>query len=404
MQDNKFTEFDSQIRMMMEDASEVAPVSSWSAINKKLKQKRAAVVWRRVGIGAALAALGLAVVLPLSIVKDSAGPEQLRAKLEEEPVGIIPSAEKTVSQFIAEASTPQAEGKVPQVYELRGFEEEQVEAQAPLMEEVQAPQEEEVQIPQKEEVKEQTSIGAKEEKVVVEERETMVAKADPFLQMEREDALAEMRKSNRTSLDIKGMLSSNDDIKKPVFLGKYGSPASFKTSSGKARVYENSDVSYDIPVSVGLGVKFALSEKVSLGTGISYTRLGRSFGGFFDSVPADKIVHSVQYVGIPVNIYYDVIKLDAFEFYCFAGGEAEKNIINRYRVGSGKEAQTYNDKTKGLQWSVAGGIGLEYHLAEKLGIYFDPSARYFFDCDQPISSRTKKPFQFSFEAGFRFDL
>jgi hypothetical protein len=62
------------------------------------------------------------------------------------------------------------------------------------------------------------------------------------------------------------------------------------------------------------------------------------------------------------------------------------------------------DKAGGFQFSAALGVGIEFKLSDKLGLYLDPSVRYYFHGNQPKSIRTDKPFMFTFDAGLRFDL
>ena len=58
----------------------------------------------------------------------------------------------------------------------------------------------------------------------------------------------------------------------------------------------------------------------------------------------------------------------------------------------------------GIQLSAAGGLGLEFLIGKHFGLYLDPSARYYFDCGQPSSIRTKHPFMLNYEVGVRFNL
>ena len=59
----------------------------------------------------------------------------------------------------------------------------------------------------------------------------------------------------------------------------------------------------------GLGVRFPLSPKVSIGTGIQYSMLSRSFRGIYtpveNGIPGPAITSDINnfqhYIGIPVN-------------------------------------------------------------------------------------------------------
>ena len=54
--------------------------------------------------------------------------------------------------------------------------------------------------------------------------------------------------------------------------------------------------------------------------------------------------------------------------------------------------------------SVNLGIGVEFLLGDYLGLYIDPSLRYYFDNGQPKSIRTDQPLMLGFEMGLRVKL
>ena len=89
-------------------------------------------------------------------------------------------------------------------------------------------------------------------------------------------------------------------------------------------------------------------------------------------------------------------------FYTYAGGTAEKCLADKYHVMSGNII--HKEQVGGMQLSAAFGLGAEFALTQHLGLYFDPSLRYYFDCDQPKSIRTAQPLTFGVEAGLRFKL
>ena len=57
-----------------------------------------------------------------------------------------------------------------------------------------------------------------------------------------------------------------------------------------------------------------------------------------------------------------------------------------------------------LQYSVGGGLGIEFSLSRALGLYIDPGIRYYLPSDQPKSIRTDKPLMVNFDAGLRFNF
>ena len=145
-----------------------------------------------------------------------------------------------------------------------------------------------------------------------------------------------------------------------------------------------------------------MTPRLSIGTGIDYTLLSRTFAGSYADVPGS-VHHTLRYVGIPVRLYYDIISSGRIRFYVFGGGEAEYCIGNTYKLYASPDiVRTY--KVDDLQFSVNAGLGAEFLLAPRIGMYLDPGANYYFNCNQPRSIRTEKPFMLNFDVGLRFNF
>lgn len=173
----------------------------------------------------------------------------------------------------------------------------------------------------------------------------------------------------------------------------------------------STNTTYSIPVSVGAGVKFDIAPRWSIGAGLNYTLLTRKFYGTYTQIGKDgsilrdvssDIRETQHYIGIPVNVYYDIINRDHVNFYAYAGAAVEKCIADKYQVLS--TSINHTEKVKGMQFSADLGMGVEFMVARYLGIYLDPSIRYYFESNQPKSIRTAQPLMFGFEMGLRFRL
>ena len=168
---------------------------------------------------------------------------------------------------------------------------------------------------------------------------------------------------------------------------------------------------YGLPVSVGAGVKFDFTPRWSLGVGLNYTCLTRTFDGTYshvneagivDNVVNSDIRNSQHYLGIPVNAYFNILDSKHVNFYTYAGGSVEKCISDKYNVLSSNII--HKEPAKGVQLSANLGLGAEFMLGQHVGLYIDPSVRYYFDCNQPKSIRTDQPLMFGVELGCRFRL
>ena len=166
---------------------------------------------------------------------------------------------------------------------------------------------------------------------------------------------------------------------------------------------------YSIPLSFGVGTKIGFNSRWSLGVGVNYTLLSRKFYGDYTKVE-DSHIESIKsdirntqhYIGIPVNAYYNIVENKFVNFYAYAGGTVEKCVSDEYRVLT--KDILHKERVKGVQASANIGIGAEFMLGNHLGIYIDPSARYYFNCNQPKSIRTAQPLMLGFEMGLRVRL
>ena len=214
----------------------------------------------------------------------------------------------------------------------------------------------------------------------------------------------------KASLVISGITGTNNPQNKNG-IGPMKSPA-MSTIRPKTGVKETSNEStYGIPLSFGLGTKIDFNPRWSLGLGLNYSLLTRRFEGTYTRVGNDgniemstssDIRNSQSYIGIPINVYYNIIGQEHLNFYTYVGGTVEKCVADKYNVLNSSIIHT--EKVKGAQLSANVGIGVEFFLGKYLGLYIDPSLRYYFNCRQPESIRTEQPLMLGFEMGLRFRL
>lgn len=223
------------------------------------------------------------------------------------------------------------------------------------------------------------------------------AEVDPFAQMAFEDSRKAPRRAP-VSLTISGGSTSNNSTVGNVL---QGAPGHYFQDG----ISEKSQSSFGIPVIVGLGVRYPIGDKLSIGTGLDYSILTRTFEGRYiegSTVKDGDFNHTLQYIGIPVDLSLKLLTKNDITIYSTVGAEAEYAIYNKYRL-LGTDT-VVGEKVNGLQWSVGGGLGLEFNVSDHFGIFAEPSVKYYFDCGQPKSIRTDKPFQMVLRLGVRFEL
>ncbi len=175
---------------------------------------------------------------------------------------------------------------------------------------------------------------------------------------------------------------------------------------------ETGESNYTIPLTFGINFTYDVLPKLSVGLGVNYTRLSRHFSatyyqlqpnGEFDAgTDYDNVYNIQQFIGIPLSVYYHIVRTKHINFYVYANGTIEKCIGNAWTANN--RAVNYNEPVKGVQFNAGAGLGVDFMLAPLVSIYLDPNVKYYFGLNQPKSIRTKQPFMLGFEAGVRFHL
>ena len=423
-------DFDLQVRSMMDQAQEPAPAGAWEAISSRLDALAAAGLQsaaseapatavarpvRRVWYWAG-AALAMAAAIALGIfftgtsdknsdlINISSG-EGLVAQ-EVTPVAETPAAPEAQAETTVEAASATQATTAPVATAQKSAPRGQIEADMTTTPVDPAVRSEKQSVSgtnvENSDVRSKNApvSGTNDETVqspVQPSAPTASPAADPFAQMAFEDS----RKASRhapVSLTISGgSTSNNSGASKPVF----GGPGAYLQDG----IVETSQSSFGIPVIVGLGVKFPVNDILSVGTGLDYSILTRTFEGRYtegSSVKNGDFNHTLQYIGIPVDLSLKLLTKDDITLYSTVGAEAEYAIYNKYHL-LGTDT-VVGEKVNGLQWSVGGGLGLEFNVSGHFGIFAEPSVKYYFDCNQPKSIRTDKPFQMVLRLGVRFEL
>lgn len=164
-----------------------------------------------------------------------------------------------------------------------------------------------------------------------------------------------------------------------------------------------SNTKFLMPISLGVQFQYPLSKRLYTATGLNYTLLF----SHYDAISREQTRETqltLHYIGIPLNLYYNLFNKESLRVYVSGGVAIEKGLYAYYKVFENGIRKSYGQSIDGLQWSMNGGFGAEFQVNRGAGIYFDPSIAYYFDNNQPLSIRSSQPLQFKFELGFRFHL
>ena len=192
------------------------------------------------------------------------------------------------------------------------------------------------------------------------------------------------------------------------FLSRRGAAAAAAPQQGVFNPNPDTDKP-GFPFSVGLGVKWNFAPRWAVGTGVNYTNLSRSFtadyaddGFVLPQVPVDNMQH---WIGVPVNFYFDIVRSPRWRVHALAGGQMDYLLANNFMV-HGNKPIPWQKKDTSFQWSAGVGAGAEFMITPWLGIYLNPTVRYYFTrvSGADINGLPVHPFRFMMEGGLRFSI
>lgn len=154
------------------------------------------------------------------------------------------------------------------------------------------------------------------------------------------------------------------------------------------------------PISVGVQVGIPLAPKLTLSTGLIYTRTSSEFAINGSEVFNKKQV--LHYVGVPLGVNYEFWHFKGLHTYVMAGGEADLNVKNVTEVEGEKVDHAKRDR---MQFSGKASLGAQVDVTPAVGIYVEPGVKYYFDNGSNIDNSFKdKKLNFNFQFGLRFNL
>ncbi|MCL8536239.1 PorT family protein [Chryseobacterium gallinarum] len=168
-------------------------------------------------------------------------------------------------------------------------------------------------------------------------------------------------------------------------------------------------IRHRIPVTFGLSLYYSLGKKWGIGTGLNYTKLVSDLhsGSTANYIKGQQTVH---YIGIPVQVNYNVIRKGKFTGYVTGGALVEKpvsgSLTTTYIVNDEvKETSKEHLDDKPLQFSVNTAVGLQLKVIDRFGVYAEPGIGYHFKDDRsPNTIYKEKPLQFNLKFGVRILL
>ena len=174
-------------------------------------------------------------------------------------------------------------------------------------------------------------------------------------------------------------------------------------------VEQKTEYDHHLPIRIGLSVAYALTDRLSISSGLTYTRLASDIK---DASRESKYIgeQRLHYVGIPVNVSYKVASSRWISLYGTAGVLAEKCVSGTTDEGyvvnnTVQQTNTHDISSKPLQMSVNAGVGIQFDFIDNVGIYAEPGLSYYIDDGSALQTIYKeKPLNFNLNVGVRFKL
>lgn len=189
-----------------------------------------------------------------------------------------------------------------------------------------------------------------------------------------------------------------------------------KDSKASAIVYNQPEVqeeySHKIPVKVGLTARYNITGRLGVETGLTYSILSSSvkIGNSETGKNWSTGSQTLHYLGIPLNISFNILNSRYVNIYLTGGGMMEKSIsgsikTDEYVDGKFDRSLTTNISPKGLQWSVNAAAGIQANILPQLGFFVEPGVSHHFKNGSRVRSiYTDKPTDFSLGFGLRYSF
>lgn len=174
-----------------------------------------------------------------------------------------------------------------------------------------------------------------------------------------------------------------------------------------------SKMEHSQPISFGVTVSKSIIDGLFIETGLIYTYL---YSQLRNVNIASRIEEKQQfhYLGIPLNVNYNIISLRDLDIYLTLGGLAEKDIAGRRKLfaeadseltGNMEEQIIENIEQENTQFSANVGVGISYPIYRNLNLYGKVSGSYYFDAKNSYNTiYSDKKIMLDLNVGLRYQF
>lgn len=170
------------------------------------------------------------------------------------------------------------------------------------------------------------------------------------------------------------------------------------------------EYSHKMPVKIGASIRYDFNKFLGIESGLTYSFLSSDLKTGEEGAVSSwsKGIQSMHYLGIPLNLSFNIFSSRYFNAYVTAGGLMEKCVrgslkTDEYLDGKYHGSSSTTLKQKGLQWSVNGAAGIQVNILPQLGLYMEPGVSHHFSNNSKVRTiYSDKPTDFSLSFGLRY--
>lgn len=159
------------------------------------------------------------------------------------------------------------------------------------------------------------------------------------------------------------------------------------------------EAKHDIPLRFGVAVAVGITDRLSVESGVNYTRLGSEIDNPM-GVGYASYKQTLHYIGVPLRLNYALWQNENIKVYVKAGAMAEKMVASSIENNSSVDVASPSENR--LQFSVGAAAGASISIAKPVSLYVEPGVSHYFDNGSSIISIYKdRPTTFDLTLGLR---
>ena len=205
------------------------------------------------------------------------------------------------------------------------------------------------------------------------------------------------------SLHLDHSENNNDDFMSnlPEFENPKDPDSHPKNTVSRSGGVQTTEIHHIMPITIGMSLSHQLNQRLGIETGLNLTYARSEVTEKTHGRITSERIAKTYYIGVPVKMNYMIATYHPIGVYGSCGVAIDIPVIHSAHVVRRRE--DYEDPW--IQFSVSGGLGIEYRLSPSMSIYAEPSVRYYPDNGSSYSTyRSEHPWEISVPVGIRFKL